>query len=79
MDAYPHAKKHLRISNLWKIILKHLCIKALTLGILWYNLYKKYIDLGLLQKYIHMERNKLQLTGPPLYKYDINGPRSWNK
>lgn len=41
MDTYPHAKKHLRISNLWKTILKHLSIKALTLGILWYNLYKK--------------------------------------
>ena len=42
-------------------------MKALTLGIPWPNLDKNYIDLGLLLIYIHIQKSKLQVNGPPLY------------
>ena len=44
------------ISISLKTILKHSCIKALTLGLPWDNLEKNYIDLLLLWIYVHLQK-----------------------
>ena len=71
-------KKHLHTSNLWNIILNNLVIKALTLDVLWHNLDKNYIDSWPLLMYIHMQKNKLLLNEPSIYKCNMIGPRSLN-
>ena len=76
MDVYPYAKNHLHTSNLRNIILRHLKITVLTLGIPWENLDKKRDSLGLLRMYIHMQKKKSELNGPPTYKHNIVGPQT---